>query len=107
MIGDEVVALGYPRASSESAIATVGMVTETRSFTDMVDAIFHDAPLNLGNSGGPLFSMEGKVLGVNTGRSRTNPGISAAISYQSIKELLDDWKSRLVVTPETSTNSET
>ena len=98
MIGDEVVAMGFTRASSSNVTATVGKVTEYRTFADMISAIIHDAPLNLGNSGGPLLSMEGKVLGLNAGRHRTDPGIGIAISYQSIEELLDDWKSRLVVT---------
>ena len=106
-IGDDIVAVGFTRASSTSVTATVGKVTEYRTFADMISAIFHDAPLNLGNSGGPLFSMEGKVLGLNTGRVRTNPGIGIALAYQSIEELLDDWKSRLVLTPETPTPAET
>ena len=67
--GDQVVAVGYPPSSSSRVTATIGEVKD-----DFLGYLWgyipHDAPLNPGNSGGPLFSMEGKVLGVNTARQR-------------------------------------
>ena len=102
-VGAEVVAIGYARASSDRVTSTVGKVTENQFYAeDDVHVIWHNAPLNPGNSGGPLFSMEGTVLGVNLGESKANPGIFGALSYQSMKELLPDWTSRLVVSPETT-----
>ena len=64
--------------------------------------ITHDAPLNPGNSGGPLFSMEGKVLGVNTASSNITEGLFYAVPYSTIEDDVADWKSRLVVTAEPS-----
>ena len=96
MIGDQVVAIGYPRSSSSGVTATLGEVKD-----DWVGAIggyiAHDAPLNPGNSGGPLFSMEGRVLGVNTAGSTTTAGIFYAVPYSTIADDVADWKSRLIV----------
>ena len=96
-IGEQVVAVGYPRSSSPQVIATIGEIKDdpqgaARGF------IPHDAPLNPGNSGGPLFSMDGKVLGVNTGESTISDGIFYSVPYSTIAEYVADWKSRLVLT---------
>ena len=94
-VGDEVVAIGYPRSSSSRVTATIGEVKY-----DYTGAIPHDAPLNPGNSGGPLFSMEGKVLGVNTAGSRIIEGLFYAVPYSTIADDVADWKSRFIVTTE-------
>ena len=100
-LGEQVVAVGYPRSSSSSVTATIGQVKD-----DWVGAtlgyISHDAPLNPGNSGGPLFSMEGKVLGVNTAGSTVTEGLFYAVPYSTIEDDVADWRSRLVVTTEPS-----
>ena len=100
-VSDQVVAVGYPRSSSSRVTATIGQVKD-----DWVGAILgyiaHDAPLNPGNSGGPLFSMEGKVLGVNTASSNITEGLFYAVPYSTIEDDVADWKSRLVVTAEPS-----
>ena len=98
-VGDQVVAVGYPRSSSSRVTATIGEIKD-----DIVGYIFdyiaHDAPLNPGNSGGPLFSMEGKVLGVNTAGSTIDEGLFYAVPYSTIEDDVADWKSRLIVNVE-------
>ncbi len=102
-VGTEVVFIGYSRASSNKPTATVGNVTGTRYFlAEDVHVIWHDAPLNPGNSGGPIFAMDGTVLGINRGESKANPGIFGAMSDQSFSELVSDWIESLVVVPETT-----
>ena len=102
-VGAEVVSVGYIRASSNKPTATSGNVTETRYFfLEDAHIIWHDAPLNPGNSGGPLFAMDGTVVGINRGESTTNPGIFGAIAHQSFSDLLSGWTESLVVVPETT-----
>jgi len=67
-VGEWVVAIGAPRALEKSV--TQGIVsakhrtgiTDPNSYQDFLQA---DAPLNPGNSGGPLLNLHGQVIGVN------------------------------------------
>ncbi|MEK7415339.1 MAG: trypsin-like peptidase domain-containing protein [Planctomycetota bacterium] len=60
---------------------------------DYADTLQLDAPVNPGNSGGPLFSLSGRLLGINGQiRSRTgfriNSGIGLAIACTQIADFL-------------------
>ena len=104
--GTRVVAVGYPRSSSREITSTSGKtvssldreiaadITERRTGRKI---IWHDAPLNAGSSGGPLLSMRGLVFGMNTAGK---DGSFVATSYESLKELVEDWKGKLVVLPQ-------
>jgi S1-C subfamily serine protease len=71
--GDEVVAIGTPLGLFAITV-TVGYVGAVdRSLNTGVGyslnhLIQHDASLSPGNSGGPLFSMDGKVIGMNVAK---------------------------------------
>ena len=85
-IGISVAALGYPYGEYES---TIGAVVDIPYLSDR-DLIPHSAPLNPGNSGGPLISMtEGRVLGVNT-YALGEAGYAAPI--YSIEKLINKWR---------------
>ena len=99
-VGDQVVAVGYPRSSSSGVTATIGAIKDDRDGAAF-GYIAHGAPLNLGSSGGPLLSMEGKILGVNTAGSRITEGLFYAISYTAIAHKVAEWKSSLIITAET------
>jgi len=78
-VGDPVLAMGSPRALSQSV--TLGIVSNTElvlpSFMrgsmeldgedvgSMVRWIGHDAPIFGGNSGGPLVTLDGRIVGIN------------------------------------------
>jgi hypothetical protein len=66
-LGDEVVALGYPLPDETDTSLTVtkGIVSNIRNDGLRV-VIQHQASVNPGNSGGPLVSSDGSVIGVNT-----------------------------------------
>ena len=67
-IGEWVLAVGNPLGFGTTV--TTGIVSAKGRYIDdlggYVDFIQTDAALNKGNSGGPLFNLEGKVVGVNT-----------------------------------------
>ena len=67
-VGDWVVAVGNPY--DLGGTATAGIVSalsrENVSGSSFVDYMQIDAPINRGNSGGPTFDTEGRVVGVNS-----------------------------------------
>jgi len=70
--GDEVVAVGFPFGIGPSASAGVisGLKREYRSEsgkTILSNLIQFDAAVNPGNSGGPLVTYDGEVIGIVTG----------------------------------------
>ncbi len=70
-LGQQVVAIGTPLGTGFQNSVTVGVVSGLQRFwlrqgVYMEDLIQTDAPLNSGNSGGPLITMDGKVVGINS-----------------------------------------
>ncbi len=91
-IGDWVIAIGNPFGLGGTV--TSGIISaRNRSIglSRYEDYIQTDASINSGNSGGPLFDMNGDVIGINTailGRSG-NVGIGFSIPSNSAKIVID------------------
>ena len=91
--GDEVVAVGFPFGIGPSVSAGVisGLGRESRSKEGkrtLTNLIQFDAAANPGNSGGPLVTMDGEVVGIvtailNPGRERTFIGIGFAVPIEN------------------------
>ena len=74
-IGTQVFAMGYPLSVSKVSV-TSGIVSRTYLYGNRW-VVQTDAAINSGNSGGPLFTMDGKVIGINTFVIReANSGLS-------------------------------
>jgi S1-C subfamily serine protease len=96
-VGDGVVAIGNPFGLERTVTAGIvsALQREIRSpngFT--IDRVIQtDAPINRGNSGGPLLNTNGEVIGVNTqiatgGTSEGNVGIGFAVPVNTVKEVV-------------------
>ena len=97
--GTRVIAVGFP-LGSDDAVITSGIVSRTFFDDDHGAHIVQtDAPLNPGNSGGPLVSLStGEVVGIPTSVIRRSGGISVegtgyAIASSSIVTILGDLMS--------------
>lgn len=95
--GREVLAIGNPFGLGDlDDVPTVtgGVLGSGRQARgDYADCVQVDAPVNPGNSGGPLFATDGTLLGINGQiRSRTgfriNSGIGLAIACTQIADFL-------------------
>ena len=91
-IGDWVIAIGNPFGLGGTV--TAGIISARNrdiGLSRYEDFIQTDASINQGNSGGPLFNMDGEVIGINTailGQSGSI-GIGFAIPSNSAEKVID------------------
>ena len=91
-IGDWVIAIGNPFGLGGTV--TSGIISARNRNIGMAryeDFIQTDASINVGNSGGPLFNMDGDVIGINTailGQSGSI-GIGFSIPSNNAKIVID------------------
>ena len=92
--GAPVFALGYA-LGWDQAVATRGIVSAVWVASDEGRWLVQtDAALNPGNSGGPLFNMNGEVVGINTFGIRETPsgrsveGFGFAVGAATVREAL-------------------
>ncbi len=74
LVGDWVVAMGNPLGQGFSVSAGIVSARNRALSGSYDDYIQTDAAINRGNSGGPLFNMDGEVIGVNTAILSPNGG---------------------------------
>lgn len=73
-VGDWVIAMGNPLGQGFSVSAGIVSARNRALSGTYDDYIQTDAAINRGNSGGPLFDMDGDVIGVNTAILSPNGG---------------------------------
>jgi serine protease Do len=99
-VGDWVVAIGNPFGLGGTA--TAGIISargrdirfNQSPYSDN-DYLQLDAPINVGNSGGPVFNTAGQVVGVNTAifsPNGGNVGIGFAIPANQAKDIIADLR---------------
>ena len=102
-VGDKVIAIGNPFGLGGSV--TQGIVSarnrDIQSGGQYDDFIQTDAAINRGNSGGPLFDLNGRVIGVNTAiYSQTGGSVGVGFAVPSdlaqtvVRQLLDFGETR-------------
>lgn len=91
-VGQDVLAFGYPYAEEIGAAdptVTRGIISRLGLKVNGInDGIQIDAPLNPGNSGGPLVNLAGEVVGVDVAKLSQANGIYFAIPSAHVKALL-------------------
>lgn len=95
-VGEDVVAIGNPFGLSSTV--TTGIVSaKGRNISEgpYAEFIQTDAAINKGNSGGPLFNMEGEVIGVNSAiysPSGGSVGLGFAVTSNIVEHITDDLR---------------
>jgi putative serine protease PepD len=95
-VGQGVVAIGDPyglvNTVTTGIVSATGREIQAPDGTPIENAIQTDAAINHGNSGGPLFDMQGDVIGITSqiqSDSGTNDGIGFAVPSNLVKNIAD------------------
>ncbi len=98
-VGQRLLAIGNPFGFQSTlvtgVVSALGRTVRTGSNTFIEDAIQTDAPINRGNSGGPMLDTQGQVVGINTAiysPSGTSgiTGIGFAIPVNTARRVVND-----------------
>ncbi|MEN6448989.1 MAG: trypsin-like peptidase domain-containing protein [Thermoguttaceae bacterium] len=110
-VGDWAFAMGNPflLASDFQPTVSYGIISGLHRYQppagtllEYTDCLQTDASVNPGNSGGPLFDGDGRLIGINgrcsfEKRGRVNVGVAYAISINQIKNFLGVLRSGRIV----------
>jgi serine protease Do len=95
-VGDWVIAVGDPFGLSNTVtagiVSSLGRTIGNGEYTNYIQI---DAPINRGNSGGPAFDIEGRVIGMNTmiySPSGGSVGIGFAIPASTLHAIVAQLK---------------
>ncbi len=96
-VGQPVAAIGTPFGQTNTITAGIVAATERSiesltSTYSLVDAIQTDAPINRGNSGGPLLDARGRAIGINAqirSQSGNAEGVGFAVPINSAIRSMD------------------
>nr|WP_169795919.1 DegQ family serine endoprotease [Pseudoponticoccus marisrubri] len=94
-VGDWVMAMGNPLGQGFSVSAGIVSARNRALSGTYDDYIQTDAAINRGNSGGPLFNMNGEVIGVNTAILSPNGGsigIGFSMASNVVTKVVDQLK---------------
>ena len=96
-VGDWSIAIGNPLGLGGTVTAGIisAISRDLRGSSPYVKFLQTDASINRGNSGGPLFNIEGKVIGINTAiisQTGGSIGLGFAIPSNSAKKIIQQLK---------------
>lgn len=91
-VGEEIFVLGYPLTSTmgEEIKLTTGVISSRSGFQGDIASYQISAPVQPGNSGGPLFDSKGNLIGVVSAKHTQAENAGYAVKTSYLKILLDN-----------------
>ncbi|MCB9310386.1 MAG: serine protease [Lewinellaceae bacterium] len=91
-LGQKLYVFGYPYESTlgSSIKVTDGILSSKLGFQDNSNYFQMSAPVNPGNSGGPIFNEKGDLIGVATSKLIKGENISFGLKINKVKTFLDE-----------------
>lgn len=90
-VGEEVFVLGYPLTSTmgDEIKLTTGVISSKTGYQGDVAMYQISAPIQPGNSGGPLFDSKGNVIGIISAKHKGAENVGYAIKTSYLKNLIE------------------
>lgn len=90
-VGEEIFVLGYPMTATmgDEIKLTTGVVSSRTGFQGDVSLYQISAPIQPGNSGGPLFDSQGNLIGIISAKHKGAENVGYAIKASYLKNLME------------------
>lgn len=90
-VGEEIFVLGYPLTSTmgDEIKLTTGVISSKTGFQGDVSLYQISAPIQPGNSGGPLFDYNGNLVGIVNAKHKGAENVGYAIKTSYLKNLIE------------------
>ena len=90
-VGEEIFVLGYPLTSTmgDEIKLTTGVISSKTGFQGDVSLYQISAPIQPGNSGGPLFDYQGNLVGIVNAKHKGAENVGYAIKTSYLKNLIE------------------
>src|SRR5262249_14011200 len=105
-VGDDVIATGSPFGLSGTVtnriVSALHRTMNAPNNYTISDSIQTDAPINHGNSGGPLIDGDGRVIGINAqiqSQSGGNEGVGFAVPIKTAQDVVSQLENGGTVHP--------
>ena len=94
-VGEEIFVLGYPLTGTmgDEIKLTTGVVSSRTGFQGDVSLYQISAPIQPGNSGGPLFDYKGNLVGIVSAKHSGAENVGYAIKASYLRNLIESYMS--------------
>lgn len=98
-VGEEIFVLGYPLTSTmgDEIKLTTGVISSKTGFQGDVALYQISAPIQPGNSGGPLFDKKGNVIGIVSAKHSGAENVGYAIKTIYLRNLVESCTSASII----------
>lgn len=105
-VGENIYVLGYPLTSTmgDELKLTTGVISSKSGFQGDVSMYQISAPIQPGNSGGPLFDNKGNVIGIVSAKHKGAENVGYAVKTSYLRNLVESYANSSII-PSTNTVS--
>ncbi len=98
-VGEDIYVLGYPLTSTmgDEIKLTTGIISSKTGFQGDVSLYQISAPIQPGNSGGPLFDKKGNVIGIVSAKHEGAENVGYAIKTSYLRNLIESCVSASII----------
>ncbi len=98
-VGENIFVLGYPLISTmgDEIKLTTGVISSKTGYQGDVSQYQISAPIQPGNSGGPLFDRKGNIIGVVSAKHIEAENVGYAVKASFLKTLLETFSNETVL----------